>query len=142
LSALDATYTWFGTGAVGNNDGVIAVSTAATIAAAEVADDNATVYTISTNVAAGTFADFMAGTITEAEMEAAVITAFGNTTTTMPNTDITMIFIDDGVNTGVFRFVSADGTANAMAASELEIMAVLVGVSNATTIVAADILFA
>jgi hypothetical protein len=60
----------------------------------------------------------------------------------MPNTDITMIFIDDGVNTGVFRFVSADGTANAMAASELEIMAVLVGVSNATTIVAADILFA
>jgi hypothetical protein len=29
-----------------------------------------------------------------------------------------------------------------MAASELEIMAVLVGVSNATTIVAADILFA
>jgi hypothetical protein len=142
LLALDATFTWFVTGAAGNNDGVVALATAATLAAAEVVEDNAIVYTICTNVTAGTFADFMAGNTTEAAMEAAVITALGNTTTTIANTDIAMILIDDGVNTGVSRFTSADTLANVVAVGELEIKAVLVGISSATTVLAADILFA
>ena len=141
LSALDATFAWFGDG-VADNDGVVALITAASISAAKTADDDATIYTISANVAGSTYADYVAGNITEAEMEALVITALGNTATTNVATDRIMILIDDGTSTGVFKFTSADATANAVAVGEIEIMAILVGVTDATAVVAADILFA
>lgn len=141
LSALDATYAWFGDGAA-NTDGTVALISAASIKAAKVADDDFTVATISTNVAAGTFADFVSGVISEAEMEAAVIAGMG-ATGAMVATDIVMVLIDDGTSTGVFRFTGGDAaTDDAVDAAEIDIMAILVGVSNATTILAADILFA
>jgi hypothetical protein len=141
LSALDATFTWFGDG-VENNDGVLALVSAASLSAAKVADDNFTVATISTNVAGGTFADYVAGTITEADMEELVITALG-LTGGMLAADIAMVLVDDGVSTGVFRFDGGDaGDDDAVDAAELQIMAVLTGVKDATSVVAADILFA
>jgi len=141
LSALDATFAWFGDGAADTN-GVVALISAASIAAAKVADDDATIITISTNVAAGTFADYAAGTITEADMEALVITALG-LTGGMVETDIVMVLVDDGTSTGSFVFTGDDAATNdAVAAAEIQIMAILVGVSDATTIVAADVLFA
>jgi hypothetical protein len=142
LSALDATFAWFGGGATADTNGTVDLVSAASLKAAHTADDNATVATISTNVAAGTFASFIAGTITEAEMEALVITGLG-LTGGMVATDIMMVLIDDGTNTGVFRFTGGDAADDdAVAASEIDIMAVLMGVSNATTVVAGDILFA
>lgn len=68
LFAADATYAWFGDG-LANNDGVVALISAASLKAAKTADDDFTVATISTNVAAGTFASFAAGTMTEGAME-------------------------------------------------------------------------
>jgi hypothetical protein len=53
------------------------------------------------------------------------------------------LLVDDGASTGVFRFTGADAAdADAVDAAEIHIMAVLVGVSNAATVLAADILFA
>ena len=99
INAADGTYAWFGNG-VANNDGTVALQTGATLAAAHAIDDNATVYTISTNAAANTFDNFMAGTLTEASLEANIITAVG-ATTGLTNTDIVMVFVDDGEHTGV-----------------------------------------
>jgi len=142
LSILDATHALFGNGALGNNDGVIALSTGASVKAAEAADDNATILTISTNVAAGTFAALSAGTMSEAAMETAVITALGKTGA-MSTTDIVVLAVDDGADTGIFLFTGGDAaTDDAVDAAEIEVMAVLTGVSDATTILAADILFA
>jgi Ca2+-binding RTX toxin-like protein len=74
LSALQATFLWNSTGGVTT----VLLSTGTTLGAADgVADSN--IITISTNVAGGTFASFMAGTMTEATMEANVITALGLT---------------------------------------------------------------
>ena len=141
LSALDATYTWFGDG-IANTDGTVALISAASLKAAKVADDDFTVATISTNVAAGTFADFVSGVISEAEMEAAVIAGMG-ATGALVATDIVMVLIDDGTSTGVFRFTGGDAaTDDVVDAAEIDIMAILVGVSNATTVLAGDILFA
>jgi len=137
LSALQATHGWNST------DGVTTVrlSTGATLAAADTAADS-NIITISTNVAVGTFADYAAGTITEADMEALVITGLG-ITTGLDIAAVVMVLIDDGTSTGVFRFVSGDdGTAaNAVVDTEIQIMAILVGVSNAATVVVDDVLF-
>jgi hypothetical protein len=141
LSALDATYAWLGDGTA-DTDGTVALISAASLKAAKAADDNFTVATISTNVAAGTFADFVAGVISEAEMEAAVIAGMG-LTGALVAADIVMVLIDDGTSTGVFRFDGGDAaTDDDVDAAEIDIMAILVGVSNATTVVAGDILFA
>jgi len=140
LKALDTTFTWLGDGTT-NNDGAVALISAATMAAGKSADDNATVYTISTNAAANTFDNFIAGTITEADMEANVITALG-AATGMKATDIVMVLVDDGEHTGVFKFDGDATTTNIVQAGEIEIMAILQGTTDATSIVAADIAFA
>jgi hypothetical protein len=137
LLAVRATHLW------NSNAGVTTVllTTGATLAAATTAGD-ANIMTISTNVAAGTFADFTAGNITEAEMEAAVVTALGSTGA-LDAAAIVLVLIDDGVSTGVFRFASDDdATVDAATAGEIEIMAILVGVTNATTVLVGDVLFA
>ena len=97
----------------------MALQTGATLAAAHAIDDNATVYTISTNAAANTFDNFMAGTLTEASLEANIITAVG-ATTGLTNTDIVMVFVDDGEHTGVFKFDGDATTTGAATAGELK----------------------
>jgi len=143
ISALTATFSFSNTG-TGGAGTALAVSSAATMKAADTADDDATVFTISTDVAAGTFADYKAGSITEATMEAAVATALGVTGTGLSNAanDVVLVLVDDGADTGVFVFTAADATDNATGTAEIEIGMILNGVADATSIVAADILFA
>jgi len=136
FSALDGTHAWQST----DGTSTVALQSGATLKAADAAGDS-TIATISTNVAANTFDNFVAGTITEADMEAAVITALGLTGALDAAANI-LVFVDDGEDTGVFYFNSADTTDNAVAAAEIEIMAILDGVADATTILAGDILFA
>lgn len=146
LSALDATFAWYGDGVDGgtadtNGTVVLASGSSFKTLKAAAGTEDSTVYTISANVAAGTFADFVAGTITESDMEDLVISALGLTGAATAS-DILMILIDDGASTGVFKFTGADAaTDDAFDPAELQIMAVLVGVKDATTVVAGDILF-
>jgi hypothetical protein len=73
-------------------------------------------------------------------METAVIAALG-ATGALDAAAVVLVLVDDGASTGVFRFTSGDAaTDNAVAASEIDVMAVLVGVADATTIVVGDIL--
>jgi len=137
ISALDATYGWLST----DGTSTVALSTGASMKAADAAAD-CTIMTISTNVAANTFDNFVAGLITEADMEAAVITGLGLTGALDTAANI-LVFIDDGEDTGVFKFDGGDAaTDDAAAAAEIEIMAILDGVADATTIVAGDVLIA
>jgi len=141
ILAADATFSWFGDGAA-DNDGVVALSTGATIKAAEAADDDATILTISTDAAANTFDLFMAGSDNEAAFEAKIITALG-LTGAASTTDILLIAIDDGEHTGLFEFTGGDAaTDDAVDASEIELIGILNGVTDATTLVAGDFLFA
>jgi len=110
------------------------------VSAADAAADSC-ILTISTNVGANTFDNFVAGTITEAAMEAAVITALGLTGAVDAAANL-LVFVDDGEDTGIFFLNSADTTDNAVAAGEIEIMGILQGVADATTILAGDVLFA
>jgi hypothetical protein len=53
-----------------------------------------------------------------------------------------MVLVDDGTHTGVFKFTGADAGTNDLAdAAEIEIMGVLSGVADATSILVGDILF-
>jgi hypothetical protein len=140
LNAADGTYTWFGDG-VANNDGAVALQTGATLAAAHAIDDNATVYTISTNLAANTLDNYMAGSITEANLETAVITAVG-ATTGLTGTDIVMVFVDDGEHTAMLKFDGDTTSTGNATAAELEIMAILKDFTDATAILAADVTMA
>jgi hypothetical protein len=140
LNAADGTFTWLGDGGT-DTDGAVALISAATLAAGKSADDNATVYTISTNAAANTFDNFMAGTITEADMEANVVTAMGSAAG-MKATDIVMVFVDDGEHTGLFKFDGDATTTGATLVAEIEIMAILEGITDATSILAADVTMA
>lgn len=138
ISALDATFSFLNSGA-----SLLAVTTGATMKAADAADVDATIFTISTNVAAGTFDDFLAGTINEAAMEAAVITALGATGTglgTAAEASVVLVAVDDGEDTGLFVFSAANATDDAVTAAELQIGMVLDGVADATTLVAGDFL--
>jgi len=138
LNAADGTFGWLGDG---GNNGTVALATGATVLAAKTADDDGTVFTISTNVTANTFDLFVGGNITEAAMEAAVITGLGGEAVTgLVTADHIMFIIDDGEDTAVLKYEAS--SANKILAADLEIMAVLDGVSDATTILAGDISFA
>jgi hypothetical protein len=137
ISALDATFAWKST----DGTSTVALQTGATMKAADAAGDS-TIHTISTNVAANTFDNFVAGLITEADMEAAVISGLGLTGALDTAANI-LVFIDDGEDTGVFIFDGADAAIDDVAvAAEIEIMAILDGLADATTIVAGDVLIA
>ena len=75
INVPNATHAIFGEGN-SDNDGAIAYIEAATIKAAGAADDNATVLAITTNMTDDIIDSFIAGTKTEAELEAAAITAW------------------------------------------------------------------
>lgn len=136
LSALQATFGWNAT----DGTTTVLLSTGTTLGAADAAADS-NIITISTNVAGGTFAAFMAGTMTEATMEANVITALG-LTGALDAAAVVMVLVDDGTHTGVFKFTGADAaTDDAVDAAEIEIMGVLSGIADATSILVGDILF-
>jgi len=141
ILAADTVFAWFGDGAA-DNDGVVALSTGATIKAAEAADDDATILTISTDAAANTFDLFMAGTDNEAAFEAKIITALG-LTGAASTTDVLLIAVDDGEHTGLFQFTGGDAaTDNAVDAAEIQLIGIMNGVTDATTLAAGDFLFA
>jgi hypothetical protein len=135
ISALQNTHGFTST----DGTTTVLLSTGATLKAADNAADS-NIATISTNVAAGTFDSFLAGTMTEADMEANVITGLGLTGALDTAAEV-LVFIDDGEDTGVFRFSGNDAATDDLAsAAEIEIMAVLDGLADATDIVVGDVL--
>lgn len=138
IVALDTAFAFFN----GASDGVVSFATGATLDAAHTANNNFTVATISTNVATHTFATFLAGTSTIAQLEAAIGTALGAATdANFANTDKFLVAIDDGVHTGVV-YVESAGNGNAIADGELSVVGILRNVADATTLQAGDFLFA
>jgi len=135
LGVFDAVFALMGADGSGN-DGAIALATGATLAAAETADDDFTVATVSTNVATHTFVTYLAGTSTYAQLEAAVVTALGNPAS-MADASKVIVAVDDGSHTGVF-YLDADATTNTTVAAELTMIGILSGVTDATTLVAGD----
>jgi hypothetical protein len=135
LGVFDAVFSLMGADGTGN-DGAVALATGATLAAAETADDDFTVATISTNVATHTFVTYLAGTSTYAQLEAAVVTALGNPASIADAAKL-IVAIDDGTHTGLF-YLDADATTNTTAAGELTLIGILSGVSDATALVAGD----
>ena len=79
--------------------------------------------------------------MTEADMESNVITALGLTGALDTAAEV-LVFVDDGEDTGVFRFSGNDAATDDLAsAGEIEIMAVLDGLADATDIAVGDVLF-
>jgi hypothetical protein len=134
INAPDGTFAWFGDGAA-NSDGVTDLISSTTVKAAKVADDQATIYTISTNSAANTFDDFLAGTDNEATMEGKIVAGMGDADGTVA-ADHLIIAIDDGEHTGIFKFESAGVSDDAgdVTAAEITLMVILEGVTDATTL--------
>jgi hypothetical protein len=136
IKALQATHGWNST------DGVTTVllATGATIKAADVAGDS-NIQTISADIVTHTYATFVAGTSTYAELEGTTITAMG-LTGAMDAAAVSLIAIDDGVDTGLWQFTSGDAaTDNAVVASEIELIGILTGVTDATALVVGDFIF-
>jgi len=134
--ALQTSFGWNST------DGVATVllATGATLKAADAAGDS-NIATISSNVATHTFVTFLAGTSTYAELKGTVATALG-VTGALDAAAIVLVAVDDGTHTGLFRFVSDDAaTDDATAVGEIELMAILTGIADATTLVVGDFLF-
>ena len=121
---------------------MVALATGANADACHTASAAFTVGTISTNVGTHTFATFLAGTSTITQLETAAVAAIGTATNAnFANTDKILFAVDDGTHTGiVFAESAADG--NAFAAAEVSVVAILKGVSDATTLTAGDFLFA
>ena len=84
----------------------------------------------------------MTGTTNEAVMEAAVITALGTTGTALGSTDVLCVLIDDGAHTAMFKYSGDDGIANAVQAADIELMAILKGITAAEGVLTGDVLFA
>jgi hypothetical protein len=122
----------------------VAIGSGATVKAADAADDDATILAVTTQIADNTFDNFMAGTITEAAMETAAIAAMGVTGTNLSNTgnEKVALVLDDGEHTGIFIFAAADATDNAVAAGEIGLSAILIGVTDHSSLVAADFVIA
>lgn len=138
IKALDATFSW----AFGTSDGTVALGTGTNMDGAATNNANATVMTISTNAAANTFDNFIAGTDNEATMEGNIATALGTATDgTFVNTAKILVAVDDGEHTGLF-YVQSAADGNAIAAAEMELVGILTGVADATTLLADDFLFA
>ena len=127
-------YAFVGADGAGNG-GTVAVATGATLAAAETADDDFTVATISTNIGV-LYSGFTAATptVTYADLKAAVVAALGNPASIADAAEV-LVLIDDGVSTGIWK-LSADATTNTTVAAELELVGILSGVADATLVVA------
>jgi len=116
----------------------VLLRTGASIKAAHAGDGN--IMTISADIATHTYATWSAGTSTYAELEGTAITAMG-LTSIIDAAAFILVAVDDGVSTGLWQFNSADATDNAVAASEIELIGVLTGVSDATALVVGDFIF-
>jgi len=117
----------------------VLLATGATLKAADVAGDS-NIMTISTNVGT-TYANFVSGVATYSTLKTAAATAMG-LTGALDAAAVVLVAIDDGTSTGLWRFVSDDAaTDDATAATEIELMAILTGVADATALVVGDFLF-
>ncbi|MCK2128069.1 DUF4214 domain-containing protein [Thauera aromatica] len=138
IVALDTAYAF----ANGATDGAVVLATGATLDAAHAANNDFTVATISTNVATHTFATYLAGTSTIAELEGAIATALGAATNAnFVSTDKILVAIDDGTHTGIV-FIESAGDGDAIAAAELSLVGIVQNLADATTLAAGDFLFA
>jgi len=141
INVPNATHAIFGEGN-SDNDGAIAYVEAATIKAAGAADDNATVLSITTNMTDDIIDNFIAGTKTEAELEAAAITALG-LTGSASTTDIVIVAVADNEDTAIFLFTGGDAaTDDAVDAAEIQILGFIQGISDVTDFVAGDFILA
>jgi hypothetical protein len=126
----------------GTSNGAVVLATGTTLNACHAANNNFTVGTISTNVATHTFATYLAGTSTIAQLEGAIATAVGAAADgDFANTDKLIVAVDDGTHTGII-YVESAANGNAIADAELSVQAILKGVSDATALTAGDFLFA
>jgi hypothetical protein len=139
IQVPDATHALFGDGTA-DNDGTVAYVEAATIKAAKAADDNFTFGAITTAMADDIIDGFVAGTKTEAELEAAAITAMG-ATGAMVATDIVVMSIADNEDTALFLFTGGDAaTDDAVDAAEIQLLGIVQGLDDVTDFVAGDFL--
>jgi hypothetical protein len=136
IKALQSVHGWNSTA----NTTTVALQTGATLKAADAAGDG-NILTISADIATHTYATFMAGTSTYAELEGTAITAMG-LTGALDAAAIVLVVVDDGVDTGLWQLTSGDAANdNAVAASEIELIGILKGVTDATSLVAGDFVF-
>jgi len=135
IQALQSVHGWNTT----DNTTTLILQTGANIKAADAAADS-NVMTLSGNVATHTYTSFMAGTSNYAQLETNAVAAMG-ATGALDNAAVFLVAIDDGAHTGLWQFTSGDGIDNATATSEVELIGILVGVTDATALVAGDFLF-
>lgn len=136
VKALQATHGWNST------DGVTTVllSTGATLKAADVAADS-NIMTISANVATHTYVTFLAATSTYSQLETQAASAMG-LTGALDAAAVVLVAIDDGTHTGLWQFTSDDAaTDDATATTEIELIGILKGVTDATALVVGDFVF-
>ncbi|MDA9991102.1 hypothetical protein N9E48_09900, partial [Paracoccaceae bacterium] len=127
----------------GANDGVVALAThGATLDGVIAANANFTVATIGANLVTPTFTTFLAGTSSILELEISAASATdAATNANFQNTDKFLVAIDDAVHTGIF-FVESGADNNAIEFDEISLLAILEGVTDATTLVADNFAFA
>jgi Ca2+-binding RTX toxin-like protein len=140
IQVPDATHALFGEGGGGDTDGSVAYIEAATIKAAKVADDNFTFAAITTAMTDDIIDGFVAGTKTEAELEAAAITALG-LTGGMTASDIVVLAVADNEDTALFLFTGGDAaTDDAVDAAEIQLLGIIQGLDDVTDLAAGDFL--
>jgi hypothetical protein len=136
IRALDATFAWD----FGSTNGTVVLATGADLVATDTANANATVHTLSDNVATHTAATYQAGTSTIAQLEGTIATALGTALTADYGSKHVLVAVDDGTDTMIVRV--SDGGTNAIVVGELSLLAILEGVADATTLVADNFAFA
>jgi hypothetical protein len=136
VRALQSVHGWNST----NNTTTISLQTGSSVKAADGAGVG-NVLTLSGNVATHTYATFMAGTSNYAQLETNAASAMG-VTGAVDNAAIVLVAIDDGAHTGLWQLTSGDNAIDdAVATTEIELIGILVGVTNATALVAGDFVF-
>jgi hypothetical protein len=136
VRALQSVHGWNST----NNTTTVSLQTGATLKAADAAGVG-NVLTLSGNVGTHTYATFMAGTSNYAQLETNAASAMG-VTGAVDNAAIVLVAIDDGAHTGLWQLTSGDNAIDdAVATTEIELIGILVGVTNATALVAGDFVF-
>ena len=68
----------------------------------------------------------MAGTSTYAQLEGTAVTAMG-ATGALDTAAVFLVAVDDGTDTGLWQFTSADGIDNATVVAEVELIGILKG---------------
>jgi Ca2+-binding RTX toxin-like protein len=136
IQALQSVHGWNSTA----NTTTVALQTGASVKAAD-ANGDGNILTLSGNVATHTYATFMAGTSNYAQLETAAATAMGDTGA-LDSAAIVLVAIDDTAHTGLWQFTSGDNTTDdATATTEIELIGILVGVTDATALVVGDFVF-